>query len=134
MPKLFFFTLASGLSVIAQLYLLTTYSAQHSWVGKHLWRPIINQSPQNLLVVSTTFLIVIVYFLYLKENTCKTRKNNFYFISKALFLRKSKFWILDIQISWHQMPDKTRNIYILLNNLGSKQSLLMKFGICHMSY
>ena len=63
-----------------------------------------------LKVVSATLLLV--YFLHLKESTCETKRNVFYFISKALFiLEKIKFRILDIQISWHhQMPKlKTRN-------------------------
>ena len=65
-----------------------------------------------LKVVSTTFLIVC--FLILKESFCETRKNVFYFTPKApMFLRKSKFRILDIQISQcHQMPKrKTRNTF-----------------------
>ena len=37
-----------------------------------------------LKVVSATFLLVC--FLSLKQNTCKTRKSIFYFISKALFI------------------------------------------------
>ena len=37
-----------------------------------------------LKVVSTTFLLV--YFVCLKERTCETRKNVFYFTSKALFV------------------------------------------------
>ena len=45
----------------------------------------------NLLkVVSAMF--VLVYFLSLNESTCQTRKNVFYFTSKALFvLKKIKF-------------------------------------------
>ena len=45
----------------------------------------------NLLkVVSAMF--VLVYFLSLNESTCQTRKNVFYFTSKALFvLEKIKF-------------------------------------------
>ena len=45
----------------------------------------------NLLkVVSAIF--VLVYFLSLNESTCQTRKNVFYFTSKALFvLEKIKF-------------------------------------------
>ena len=43
-----------------------------------------------LKVVSTTFLLVC--FLSLNESTCQTRKNVFYFTSKALFvLEKIKF-------------------------------------------
>ena len=43
-----------------------------------------------LKVVSTTFLLVC--FLSLKKSTCQTRKNVFYFTSKALFvLQKIKF-------------------------------------------
>ena len=45
----------------------------------------------NLLkVVSAIF--VLVYFLSLNESTCHTRKNAFYFTSKALFIfEKIKF-------------------------------------------
>ena len=45
----------------------------------------------NLLkVVSAIF--VLVYFLSLNESTCQTRKNVFYFTSRALFvLEKIKF-------------------------------------------
>ena len=44
----------------------------------------------NLKVVSATFLLVC--FLDLNESTCQTRENDFYFISKALFvLEKIKF-------------------------------------------
>ena len=81
-----------------------------------------------LKTASTTFLLVC--FTSLKESTCEIWKNVFYFTSKALFVsRKSNFIILDIQISWrHQiLKHKTRN-NILLNNLGSKHSLLIKFG------
>ena len=46
--------------------------------------------PMTLKVVSATF--VLVYFLSLNESTCQTRKNVFYFTSKALFvLEKIKF-------------------------------------------
>ena len=41
-------------------------------------------SRRLLKVVSATFLIV--YFVCLKERTCETRKNVFYFASKALFV------------------------------------------------
>ena len=40
------------------------------------------------LVVSTTFALV--YFLSLNESTCQTRKNAFYFISKALFILENQ--------------------------------------------
>ena len=44
----------------------------------------------SLKVVSTTFLLVC--FLSINESTCQTRKNAFYFTSKALFvLEKIKF-------------------------------------------
>ena len=70
----------------------------------------------NLKVVSAIFLLVCF--------------SVFYFTSKALlFSRKSNFNILDIQISWrHQMSKYKRRKHILLNNLRSKHSLLMKFG------
>ena len=38
----------------------------------------------NVKVVSTTFLLVC--FVCLKESTCETRKNVFYFASKAIFV------------------------------------------------
>ena len=41
-------------------------------------------SPANLKVVSATFLLVC--FVSLKERNCETRKNVFYFTSKALFV------------------------------------------------
>ena len=44
----------------------------------------------DLKVASATFLLVC--FLSLKESICETRKNIFYFTSKALFfLEKNKF-------------------------------------------
>ena len=44
----------------------------------------------SLKVVSATFLLV--DFLSLKESTCETKKNVFYFTSKALFvLEKIRF-------------------------------------------
>ena len=44
----------------------------------------------DLKVVSATFMLV--YFLNLNESPCQTRKNAFYFTSKALFiLKKIKF-------------------------------------------
>ena len=48
------------------------------------------------MVMLATFLLVC--FLNLKDCTCETRKNVFYFTSKTLsFSRKSNFRILDIQ-------------------------------------
>ena len=43
-----------------------------------------NSSLQNLKVVSATFLLV--YFVCLKESICETRRNAFYFTSKALLV------------------------------------------------
>ena len=43
-----------------------------------------NARESSLKVVSATFLLV--YFLGLKESPCETRKNVFYFTSKALFV------------------------------------------------
>ena len=65
-----------------------------------------------LKVVSTTFLLV--YFLSLKESTCETRKNGFYFTSKALFvcdkMKFLNFRYLDFMMS--SMPDhETRNTF-----------------------
>ena len=50
----------------------------------------LNNIEDGLKVVSATFLLVCV--LSLNESTCQTRKNVFYFTSKALFiLKKIKF-------------------------------------------
>ena len=58
----------------------------------------------NLQVVSATFLLFC--FVSLNKTTCETRKMFFIPLQKLfLFLRKSKFRILQIQISWHhQIP------------------------------
>ena len=87
-----------------------------------------NSSLQNLKVVSATFLLVC--FVCLKESTCETRKNAFYFTSKALL-------VFEIITFWHfrysnimtsSNPQVWKTKHILLNNLGSKCSLVMKFG------
>ena len=49
-----------------------------------------------LKVVSATFLLVC--FLSLKDSTCETRKNVFYFTPKALFVQ-TNFNFSDIQVS-----------------------------------
>ena len=55
-----------------------------------LIKKLIGGLKNDLKVVSATF--VLVYFLSLNESTCQTRKNVFYFTSKALFvLEKIKF-------------------------------------------
>ena len=54
------------------------------------FRHILLSKYQALKVVSATFLLD--FFLSLNESTCQTRKNDFYFTSKALFvLEKIKF-------------------------------------------
>ena len=72
-----------------------------------------------LKVVSATFLLVC--FLSLQGSTCEIRKNVFFFSLQKFFSfsRKSKFRILDIQISW---------LYQIPTYLWSKHSLLTKFG------
>ena len=73
-----------------------------------------------------TFLLVC--FLSLNERTRQTRKHIFYFTSKALFfLEKIKFENLRFSdFTRHQIPKHRTKKYILLNNLRSKHSLLMK--------
>ena len=63
----------------------------------------------SLKVVSATFLLDC--FVCLKESTCETRKNTFYFTSKALLVLD--IINLDIQMSWrHQKPKhETQNIH-----------------------
>ena len=53
-------------------------------------------SNKSLKIASATFLLV--WFVCLKESTCKTRKNVFYFISKALFVLEIHNEILNFQI------------------------------------
>ena len=66
--------------------------------------------------------ILLVCFSSLKESTSETWKNVFILLRKLFsFPRKSNIKILDIQVSWNKK-------YILVNNLGSKQSLVMKIG------
>ena len=78
--------------------------------------------------VSATFLLV--YFVCLKESTCETRKNAFYFTLKALFvLEIIKFQILRYSNVMTSSNAKRWNTkHILQNNLGSKHSLVIKFG------
>ena len=82
----------------------------------------------NLKVVSVIFLSIC--FLCLKDSTCETRKNVFYFISKAVFvLDKIKFQLF--RYSNVMMPSNGQawnTKHILLNNLESEHSLVMKFG------
>ena len=81
----------------------------------------------SLEVVSATFLLVL--FVCLKAGTCETRKNVFNFTSKALFvLEIIKFYIFrysNVMMSSNALAWNTK--LILLNNLGSKVILVMKF-------
>ena len=80
-------------------------------------------------VVSATFLLVC--FVCLKESTCETRKIFFVSLRElfSFFFFGSNLNFSDIQTSWrHQMPKHETRKNILMNNVGSKLSLLMKFG------
>ena len=83
---------------------------------------------QLLNVVSTIFSLVC--FLSIKESTCQTRTNVSYFTSKALFvLEIIKFQLFrysNVVTSSNAQAQNIKNI--LLNNLGSKHGLAMKFG------
>ena len=81
-----------------------------------------------LKVVSATFLLVC--FLSLNENTCQTRKKNFLFHLKSLF-RSQENQILEFYVLKFHDVIKCLSIkqeIHFTNNLGSKHSLLMKFG------
>ena len=82
---------------------------------------------RSLKVVSATFLLVC--FVCPKESYCKTRKNAFYLTSKALLvleiIKFQHFRYSDIMTSSNAQAWNTKQI---LNNLGSKRSLVMKFG------
>ena len=81
-----------------------------------------------LKVVSATFLLVC--FICLKKSTFETRKNVFYFTLKALvILEIIRFWLFrysDVMMSSNAQVWNAK--HILLNNLGSRHSLVMKFG------
>ena len=72
-----------------------TISCWYSWrlattIMWEVWEEILEGAKTMLNVLSTTF--VLVCFLSLNKSTCQTRKNVFYFTSKALFvLEKIKF-------------------------------------------
>ena len=78
--------------------------------------------------MSATFLLV--YFVCLKESTFETKKNVFYLISKVLFvleiIRFKFFRYSNVMTSSDAQAWNTKQN--LLNNLGSKHSLIMKFG------
>ena len=78
--------------------------------------------------MSATFLLVC--FVCLKESTCETRKNAFYFTLKALrvleIINFQHFIYLNIMMSSDAQAWNTK--HILLNNLGSKCILVIKFG------
>ena len=83
---------------------------------------------EHLKVVSTTFLLVC--FVCLKQSTWERKKNVFYFTSKALLIfeiiKFKHFRYSYIMTSSNAQAWNTK--HILLNNLGSKRSLVMKFG------
>ena len=66
------------------LFNLYVHDLSESSTGECLQFADDTTSYRHCKVVSATFLLVC--FLYLKESTCETRKNVFYFISKALFV------------------------------------------------
>ena len=79
-------------------------------------------------VVSATFLLVC--FVNLKDNICDIRKIVFYFTSKALFLIEIIdliFKCSNVMTSSNAQAWNTK--HILLNNLGSKYSLVMKSSL-----
>ena len=65
--------------------------------------------------MSATFVLVSFFFLISLQKLFS-------------FLRKSNIRILHFQISWSHQCLSINKKYIYLNNLGSKYSLLMKFG------
>ena len=79
-------------------------------------------------ILSATFLLV--YFVCLKESTCETWKNVFYFTSKALFVIETiKFYLSRYSNTMMTSNAQAWNTqHTLLNNLRSKYSLVKKFG------
>ena len=77
------------------------------------------ESVTDIKIVSATTLLVC--FLSLKETACETSTYKFILLKRLFsFSRKSKFRIVEIL-------SKKKKI-ILLNNLGSKNSLLMNLA------
>ena len=76
--------------------------------------------------MSAGFLLV--SFVCLKESTCETRKNAFYFTLKVLhvleIIKFSHFRYSNTMTSSNAQEWNTKHI---LKNLGSKRSLVMKF-------
>ena len=99
------------------------------------WKKIGEGWKGSNFLVSATFLLI--WFLSLNKSTCETR-TCFLFHSKSSF-RSWENQILDEnKISWRSQMSKTKicrnKKYILLSNLGSKHSLLMKFcQLCHIT-
>ena len=96
----------------------------------HIYLALLSTNQLMLLLkfVSATFLLVC--YLCLRVNTCETRKNVFYFTLKALFvleiIRFKLFRYSNVMTSSNAQAWNTK--HILLNNLGNKHSLVMKFG------
>ena len=79
---------------------------------------------------SVCYVFASLFFFNLKESTLETRANNFISLQKLfLFLIKSKFRILDVQISWrHEMPKHKKRNTFYWTSLWVKHILLMKFS------
>ena len=88
--------------------------------GQTFWKQMdYQESVIDIKIVSATTLLVC--FLSLKETACETSKYKFILLKRLFsFSRKSKFRIVEIL-------SKKKKI-ILLNNLGSKNSLLMNLA------
>ena len=106
----------------------TTHTHTHTHAHTHAHTHTHTYTHTHRSVVTNTFLLVCL--LSVKESTCETRKNAFYFSSKALFvLKKVKFQnfrYLSFMMSSNAQAYNKK--FIFLNNLGRKHSLLMKFG------
>ena len=79
---------------------------------------------KELKVVPATFLLVC--FVCLKRGLVKQGKMFFIHFKALLILEIASFKFLDIQM--HYVIKCVSTKHILLNNLGSKYSLVMKFG------
>ena len=60
------------------------YNSYHGLKICQIYKVSTASSMEPLKIVSATFLLV--YFVSLKESTCETRKNVFYFTLKAIFV------------------------------------------------
>ena len=86
-----------------------------------IWKqPFLLQS-EYLKVVSTIFLLLC--FLVLKESTWKARKNILFHLKSSFRSQENQFLEVQVKIFHYFIKFLSRRPELVLNNLGSKQSV-----------